>query len=59
MACGRYHSHWGGQTVSIAADPYIAVFYFTMGARDAGRVPSASISGRSLPLLRYQVGAAA
>lgn len=38
----------GGQSVSIVADPHSAAFYRTMGARDAGRVPSASISGRSL-----------
>ena len=48
----------GGETLSIAADPHSAAFYRTMGAQDAGRVPSASISGRSLPLLRYEVCAA-
>ena len=45
----------GGQTMHIAADPQAADFYRRMGAVDAGHISSASIPGRSLPLLCYQI----
>ena len=48
----------GGVTLSITADPQAADFYRRMGAEDAGRTPSASIPGRSLPVLRYRLGRA-
>ncbi len=39
--------------VMIDADPNAEGFYLAMGARRIGAVPSATIPGRLLPLLRY------
>ena len=41
----------GAAALRIVSDPGAAPFYRTMGAVDAGTVPSESIPGRSLPLL--------
>jgi GNAT superfamily N-acetyltransferase len=42
----------GAAHLIIEAEPYAAGFYRRMGAIDAGTVPSASIPGRMLPLLK-------
>ena len=42
----------GAAHLVIEADPYAAGFYRRMGAIDAGTVPSGSIPGRMLPLLK-------
>jgi GNAT superfamily N-acetyltransferase len=39
----------------IEADPYAAGFYRRMGAIDAGTVPSGSIPGRMIPLLKLSL----
>ncbi len=41
----------GAQRMTIEADPEAAPFYRRLGARDAGLVPSGSITGRMLPKL--------
>lgn len=43
----------GAQVLRIEADPFAEAFYTHMGAVCVGRVPSASIAGRSLPLMDY------
>ncbi len=45
----------GAKTLMIESDPDAAPFYRHMGAVDAGEVPSGSISGRMLPLLRLDL----
>ena len=42
-------------TLIIESDPGAAEFYRRMGARDAGFVPSGSIPGRMLPLLKLDL----
>jgi GNAT superfamily N-acetyltransferase len=57
---GRQLFYWAKRTARgagaahlvIEADPYAAGFYRRMGAIDAGTVPSGSIPGRILPLLK-------
>lgn len=41
--------------MTIDADPFAAPFYRHMGAQDFGSIPSASIPGRSLPQLAYDL----
>ena len=41
--------------LDIEADPFAAPWYRRRGARDIGTVPSGSINGRSLPLLRIDL----
>lgn len=43
----------GLSSLLIDADPNAEGFYLRMGAERVGEVPSGSISGRMLPLLRY------
>ena len=45
----------GADSMTIEADPGAAPFYERMGARPAGFVPSQSIAGRMLPLLRLEL----
>ena len=45
----------GAAHLVIEADPYAAGFYRRMGAIDAGTVPSGSIPGRMIPLLRLSL----
>jgi len=45
----------GAAHLVIEADPYEAGFYRHMGAIDAGTVPSGSIPGRMIPLLRLSL----
>ena len=45
----------GHRTMTIEADPAAAPFYERMGATQIGDVPSGSIPGRSLPLLRLDL----
>lgn len=45
----------GMRTLRIEADPNAEDFYLAMGARRVGDVRSLSISGRSLPLLTYDI----
>ena len=45
----------GAAQLVIEADPYAAGFYRRMGAIDAGTVPSGSIPGRMLPLLKLSL----
>jgi GNAT superfamily N-acetyltransferase len=45
----------GAAYLVIEADPYAAGFYRRMGAIDAGTVPSGSIPGRMLPLLKLSL----
>ena len=45
----------GARTLVIEADPGAAPFYRRMGARDAGLVPSGSVPGRVLPLLKLDL----
>ncbi|HEY7548230.1 MAG TPA: GNAT family N-acetyltransferase [Hyphomicrobiaceae bacterium] len=44
----------GARRLLIASDPNAKGFYERMGAMCVGGVPSESIPGRSLPLLRYE-----
>ena len=61
---GRQLFDWAKQTARsagaahlvIEADPYAAGFYRRMGAIDAGTVPSGSIPGRMLPVLKLTLG---
>jgi GNAT superfamily N-acetyltransferase len=46
----------GAAHLVIEADPYAAGFYRRMGAIDAGTVPSGSIPGRMLPVLKLTLG---
>jgi GNAT superfamily N-acetyltransferase len=46
----------GAAHLVIEADPYAAGFYRRMGAIDAGTVPSGSIPGRMLPMLKLALG---
>jgi GNAT superfamily N-acetyltransferase len=46
----------GATAMVIDADPGAAPFYRRMGAHDAGRVPSGSIPGRTLPRLELAIG---
>ena len=45
----------GAAQLVIEADPYAAGFYRRMGAIDAATVPSGSIPGRMIPLLRLSL----
>lgn len=45
----------GASELSIGADPQAAGFYRRMGAIDTGTVPSISIPGRMLPLLKLRL----
>jgi GNAT superfamily N-acetyltransferase len=45
----------GADGMTIEADPGAAPFYERMGARQVGFVPSQSIPGRALPLLRLEL----
>ena len=45
----------GATELVIEADPQAAGFYRRMGAIDAGTVPSGSIQGRMLPLLKLRL----
>jgi GNAT superfamily N-acetyltransferase len=45
----------GAPNLVIGADPQAAGFYRRMGAIDAGTVPSGSIPGRRLPLLKLRL----
>ena len=45
----------GAAYLIFEADPYAAGFYRRMGAIDAGTVPSGSIPGRMLPLLKLSL----
>lgn len=45
----------GARMLAIESDPGAAAFYRRMGARDAGFVPSGSIPGRQLPLLKLEL----
>ena len=45
----------GADSMTIEADPGAAPFYERMGARQIGFVPSQSIPGRALPLLRLEL----
>jgi GNAT superfamily N-acetyltransferase len=45
----------GATDLIIGADPQAAEFYRRMGAIDAGTVPSGSIPGRRLPLLKLRL----
>jgi GNAT superfamily N-acetyltransferase len=45
----------GAAYLVIEADPHAAGFYRRMGAIDAGTVPSGSIPGRMLPLLKLSL----
>ena len=45
----------GATDLVIGADPQAAGFYRRMGAIDAGTVPSGSIPGRMLPLLKLRL----
>jgi GNAT superfamily N-acetyltransferase len=47
----------GVQRVTIEADPFAEPFYLRQGAVRIGEVPSDSIPGRVLPLLRFDLGA--
>jgi GNAT superfamily N-acetyltransferase len=45
----------GHHRVIIHSDPHAEGFYRAMGARRVGEVPSGSIAGRSLPLMRFEI----
>ena len=47
----------GAAALAIEADPGAAPFYAAMGARETGTVPSGSIPGRHLPLMRLDLPA--
>jgi GNAT superfamily N-acetyltransferase len=49
----------GFSAVEIQSDPFAKGFYLHMGCVQTGSRPAASISGRELPLLSYQVTPAA
>jgi GNAT superfamily N-acetyltransferase len=46
----------GASAMRIESDPFAEPFYLKMGARRTGTAPSASIPGRKLPLLSYDLG---
>lgn len=46
----------GATHIMIESDPYAEAFYLAMGARTVGAVPSEAIPGRSLPLMRLDLG---
>ncbi len=48
----------GATLIRLDADPFAEGFYAKMGAICVGRVPSASIPGRSLPLMELTLGPA-
>ena len=48
----------GFTSLAIHADPHAEAFYLRRGAKRVGSVPSGSIAGRMLPLLRLDVPAA-
>lgn len=48
----------GAQAVSLVADPNAEPFYASQGAVRTGEVPSASIPGRMLPLMRFDLASA-
>lgn len=43
----------GFDALTVHADPYAEGFYLAMGAERVGEIPSGSLPGRVLPLLRY------
>ena len=47
----------GATKLTIEADPYAEAFYKKMGAETVGTAPSASIPGRTLPLMEFALGA--
>ena len=53
--CVKAARERGARTLVIESDPGAAEFYRHMGARDAGFVPSGSIPGRMLPLLKLEL----
>lgn len=46
----------GYRRIIIHSDPHAEGFYLAMGARRVGEVASGSIEGRSLPLMRLDLG---
>lgn len=55
QACAWACEH-GVLTLELASDPQAVPFYQSMGMVQIGQVPSGSIKGRSLPLMRLDLG---
>ena len=51
----RTASNLGCRRIVIHSDPYAEPFYIRMGAERVGEIASASVAGRTLPLLSYDI----